>query len=104
VTIVAHVPNLFDRSRFGGRVVFVDSPQEALAHEPDLMIVDLDRSEDALAFVVPHAHIIGFGPHVDSDGHAAALAGGYDEVFARSVFFRRLDELLDSAAAPESES
>lgn len=97
MTIVAHVPNLFDRSRFQGRAVFVDSPEEALAAEPSLVIVDLDRCDDLAGFALDGVRVIGFGPHVDSDLHRRAAAHGYGEILARSVFFRRLPELLGSA-------
>lgn len=95
MTIAAHVPNLFDRSRFGGRVTFVETPAEAAACEPDLVIVDLDRCEDLAGFRLDHTRTLGFGPHVDSTRHARALDVGYDEVLPRSVFFRRLPDILD---------
>jgi hypothetical protein len=94
--IAAHVPNLFDRSRFGGRVTFVETPDEARACEPQLLIVDLDRCEDLAGFCIDGPRVVGFGPHVDSAGHQRAIGAGYDEVVPRSVFFRRLTELLDS--------
>lgn len=99
MTIAAHVPNLFDRSRFGGRVVFVDTPDEAQACNPDLLIVDLDRCDDLDGFCLAEARTVGFGPHVDSGRHDLARRAGYDEVLPRSVFFRRLSDILDSAQA-----
>lgn len=98
--IAAHVPNLFDRSRFGGRATFVESPAEAAACKPTLVIVDLDRCDDPEGFRIPEARVVGFGPHVDSALHERAVAAGYTEVLPRSVFFRRLPELLD--IEPES--
>jgi len=98
--IAAHVPNLFDRSRFGGQATFVESPSEAAACKPRLVIVDLDRCDDPEGFRIPDTTVIGFGPHVDSALHARAMAAGYHEVLPRSVFFRRLPELL--AASVES--
>jgi hypothetical protein len=95
--IAAHVPNLFDRSRFGGRAVFVESPEEALACRPHLLIVDLDRCRDVEGFRIDGPRVVGFGSHVDTDVHQQAVAAGYEEVLARSVFFRRLPELLDQA-------
>lgn len=94
MTIVAYVPNLFDRSRFNDRVSFVDSADEAAAHEPTLLIVDLDRCEDIEAFTLPGVRLIGFGPHVDSEAQADATSAGYHEVLPRSLFFRRLPEIL----------
>ena len=92
--IVAHIPNLFDRSRFGAAVTFVDDPSALADLKPRAVIVDLDRCEDPSAFMVPGAEMIGFGPHVDTAGHQAASDLGYDRVLARSVFFRGLNEML----------
>ncbi len=96
MTIVAHVPNLFDRSRFQGKATFVETPDEARAHNPELLIVDLDRCDDAEGFRIDGATVIGFGPHVDSALHQRAADCGYNEVLPRSVFFKRLPELLGS--------
>ncbi|MCP3988020.1 MAG: hypothetical protein GY724_03020 [Actinomycetia bacterium] len=95
--IAAHVPNLFDRSRFKGRVTFVETPAEAKACSPILLIVDLDRCEDLVGFRIDGTRVVGFGPRIDSAGHERAIGAGYHEVFPRSVFFRRLGDLLDSA-------
>jgi hypothetical protein len=100
VTIAAYVPNLFDRSRFGGRATFVETPEEASACRPRLVLVDLDRCADIQGFCIESARVIGFGPHVDTEIQQRALAAGYDEVLARSVFFRRLPALLDPATGP----
>lgn len=96
MTLVALVPNLFDRSRFEGKAVFVETPEEAAAKDPSLLIVDLDRCPDITAFRLAGVPTVGFGPHVDSALHRAAVQAGYDEVMPRSVFFRRLPELLGS--------
>jgi hypothetical protein len=95
MTIAAYVPNLFDRSRFGGRAAFVETPEEASACRPALLLVDLDRCTDIVGFCIEGAQVIGFGPHVDTQLRQQALAAGYDEVLARSVFFRRLPALLE---------
>ena len=95
--IAAHVPNLFDRSRFSGRVKFVDTPEEAMAFAPELLIIDIDRCEDIAGFRIDGPRVVGFGPHVDSASHGQAVGAGYDEVLPRSLFFRRLAGLLDSA-------
>jgi len=94
--IAAHIPNLFDRSRFQGRVTFVETPQEAKECNPELLIIDLDRCEDLDGFVIEGPRLLGFGPHVDSGAHDKALRAGFDEVLPRSIFFRRLAALLDS--------
>ena len=93
-TIVAHVPNLFDRSRFQGRVRFVETADEARALAPRLVIVDLDRCDDIEGFRLDGVEVIGFGPHVDTGLHRRASEAGYEQILARSVFFRRLPELL----------
>lgn len=94
MTIVAHIPNLFDRSRFDGKVVFVQTADEARSHQPSLLIVDLDRCEDVEGFALEGVEVIGFGPHVDTELHQRAVDLGYCEVLARSVFFKRLPSLL----------
>lgn len=96
MTIVAHVPNLFDRSRFRGQVTFVETADEAKELKPSLLIVDLDRCEDVPGFNVEGATVIGFGPHVDTSLYQLAEESGYTEVLSRSVFFKRLPELLSS--------
>jgi hypothetical protein len=95
--IVAHVPNLFDRSRFGDRVTFVDTPEEAQRHQPDLVLVDLDRCEDMASFRLEGVDVVGFGPHADAELHDRALACGYSEVVPRSLFFKRLPDLLKTS-------
>ena len=50
--IAAHIPNIMDRSRFGGvEVHFVDHAAEAV--NADLVIVDLDRCTNADEFAAP---------------------------------------------------
>ena len=75
----------------------METPEEAAALNPTLLIVDLDRCEDPEAFRIDGPTVIGFGPHVDTELHQRAEACGYAEVLARSVFFRRLPELLAQA-------
>lgn len=97
MTIAAHVPNLFDRSRFSGLVTFVETPEEAGALNPSMVIVDLDRCDDPEGFKIDGSTVIGFGPHVDTDLHRRAADAGYTEVLARSVFFKRLPEILNQS-------
>lgn len=96
--IVAFVPNIFDRGRFGGQVTFVDSAADAAALNPTVILVDLDRCEELTGFrlnVIDRAiTVVGFGSHVDAERHRAAHDAGYDRVLARSVFFRQLPKLL----------
>jgi hypothetical protein len=97
--VVVFAPDLGDRSRFDAYdVTHVRSAgmlaEVALNHEPDLVIVDLDRAPDPAAFRVDNAHVVGFGSHVATDRQEMAQDAGYDAVMARSVFFHRLPELL----------
>lgn len=90
--IAAHIPNIMDRSRFGGDVRFVNAAPEAI--DAEVVIVDLDRCDSIAAFAALGGHTIGFGAHVDTARLEAAEAAGFDEVMARSAFFRRLPDLL----------
>lgn len=91
--IAARIPNLMDRSRFGAALVsFIDVPDQASASQ--IIIVDLDRCNDLVGFGSLDGHTIGFGSHVDGDRLAEATEAGFDEVMARSVFFRQLPRLL----------
>lgn len=97
--VVVCAPELGDRSRFDAFEVHHVRNAQKLAEfsshtEPDLVIVDLDRTADPVPFRIDNAHVVGFGSHVDTERHDAALDAGYDAVMARSVFFRRLPELL----------
>ena len=93
--VAAYVPDLMDRSRFGGieGVEFIGAPTDLAGVEADIVVIDLSRPGvlDALPRGV---RTIGFGSHVDRDLLAAARAAGVDEVMPRSEFFRRIRELL----------
>lgn len=92
--VVAWVPDLMDRSRFGPGVTFVARPEELAGIEADVVVVDLNRLGDPQRVGAVEACLVGFASHVDDDVLAAARAAGFDEALARSVFFRRLPELL----------
>ena len=96
MTIAAYVPDLMDRSRFGGiDVEFVASPAALADADADVVVVDLSRPGVLEAVGrLEGVRTIGFGSHVDRELLAAAKAAGCDEVLARSEFFRRLGELL----------
>jgi hypothetical protein len=94
-TIAAFVPNLMDRSRFGGAAVtFVTSSAAASESGAALLIVDLDRCENPSEFRIDGLNVIGFGSHVDVGSAEAAKEAGFDEVMARSAFFHRLPQIL----------
>ncbi len=101
--VVVFAPDLGDRTRFDPFVVtHVRSAGKltefAESTEPDLVIVDLDRTSAPADFRIDNAHVVGFGSHVDTDRHDDALDAGFDAVMARSVFFRRMPELLAPVA------
>jgi hypothetical protein len=102
--VVAHVPDLMDRSKLTSRddidVTFVRDPAELAATASELaaaiVIVDLSRPGvlDALAAGDLPGRVIGFGSHVDRDLLDAARSTGSLEVMPRSQFFGRLDTVL----------
>ncbi len=105
--VVVFAPDLGDRSRFDAfSVTHVRSAGKltefAQDSEPDLVIVDLDRTSAPADFRIDNAHVIGFGSHVDTERHDEALDAGFDAVMARSIFFRRLAELLEPVAKEAS--
>ena len=94
--VVAHVPDLMDRSRLDRLgavpVVHVAAP-EGLVDEVvagDLVVVDLSRPGVVAAVGGLPAPVVGFAPHVDAELLAAARAAGCDEVLPRSRFFATL--------------
>ncbi len=90
--IVAFVPDLMDRSRFGPEVRFVSRPDQV--GEATTVVVDLTKTSPTEWVGLPgQPHLIGFGPHVDDKRLEAARVAGFDEVLARSVMFRRVHEL-----------
>jgi hypothetical protein len=97
-TVVAFVPDLMDRSRLSaaGEVTFVSRVSElaAAAAGATLVIVDLSRPGALDAVGAVEAPVVGFAPHVEDELLAAGLAAGCEQVLPRSVFFRRLPELL----------
>ena len=106
--VVALVPDLMDRSRLGGRAIeFVNAAAllPVVAAGASLVLVDLSRPGvfDVLDAVVESAdRVVGFAPHVDDEALALAIGHGV-EALPRSVFFRRVEELLDGAAGGDDE-
>ena len=97
-TVVAYVPDLMDRSKVAAAhpgVTFVGRPgalTEAAAGA-DLVVLDLSRPGVLAVLPLAARRTIGFASHVDTDTLDAAAAAGV-EVMARSVFFRKVQELL----------
>ncbi len=104
--VVALVPDLMDRSRVGAAaraggvdLVVVAGPAALVAAltgsgPVDLVLADLARPGvlDAVA-ALDGVAVVGFAAHVDGPTFDAARAAGV-EALPRSVFFRRLGELL----------
>jgi DNA-binding NarL/FixJ family response regulator len=70
-------------------------------HEPALVLLDLTARgleiETAVAEVkriLPSAHTIGYGPHVDEQLLQAAVDAGCSQVLVRGQFVANLDQLL----------
>ncbi|MFT7645707.1 MAG: hypothetical protein ACI8Y4_000439 [Candidatus Poriferisodalaceae bacterium] len=91
--IDAFVPDLMDRSRFGNRANLVKLA-DLSASTADLVLVDLRPAEVLGSLPTGAGRVIGFAPHVDDELLAAASEAGCDEALPRSLFFRRLPELL----------
>lgn len=93
-TIGAVVPNIMDRSRFGPDVLFLDESDAGNRDDLDLLIVDLDRVGDLGPLVNDRFPTIGFGSHVDEQRLAEAERSGLAAAMARSIFFRRLPDII----------
>ena len=98
MTVYAIVGDLMDRARIDEAILDVQHVTAGtighLATDGDLVLVDLVRMGPAVALAVATgARVVGFAPHVDDDTLAAAGAAGV-EALPRSVFFRRLPDLL----------
>ncbi len=91
--------NLLDRSRIESaiRAAGVSVAASLDAASPTRALVDLsspgaiDRIEELADGGVD---VIAFGPHVDTAALEAAAAAGATESLPRSIFFRRLDEIV----------
>lgn len=92
--IVGFVPDLMDRSKLGGAVELVATPDELVGADADLILVDLGRP--GVLEVLGHLAVptLGFCAHVDDQLMSDAAAAGCDEVLPRSRVFRRLADLL----------
>ena len=93
IRIAAYVPNLMDRSRFGSQVEMLHTLDELRSVRADLVLVDASRSE-VLDHLPEEAQVIAFAPHVDTETLKLAKAAGCTEALPRSIFFKRLPQLL----------
>lgn len=102
--VVAHVPDLMDRSKLaalpGAEVTFVGDPAglavAASARGATVVVVDLSRPGvlEALAAGGLPERVVGFGSHVDGDLLRAAREAGCTDVMPRSRFFGRMAEAV----------
>lgn len=104
--VVALVPDLMDRSRLGGhQIEFVGAAAllPIVAAGASLVLVDLSRPgvADVLDVVVEASdRVVGYAPHVEDEVLALAVAAGA-EALPRSVFFRRVGEILAGGRADD---
>lgn len=95
--LVAVTRDLMDASRIRSAVpavtVVSDIGGPDLA-EAGLIALDLAAGIDPAAAAAIGPPVVAYGPHVDSEALAAAVAAGCADALPRSVFFRRLPVLL----------
>ena len=104
MSVVALTRDLGDRSRIAAAVpeaVFVHASAllPAAATGAEVVLVDLTSAGalDVLGAVVAVAgRVVGFGPHVDAELLAAALATGAEAV-PRSRFFRDIESFAEGS-------
>ena len=88
--VAAYVPDLMDRSKVSAAVpdaVFVSRPEELIAIDADLVVLDLTRPGAIDVLSNLDAPTLGFCRHTMRDVIAAAEAAGCDRVLVRSEFF-----------------
>lgn len=88
--IVAFVDDLMDRSRLGAVGGLSFAAEIGDARDADVVVVDLVRHADdipAIREVSPAAHIVVFGPHVETAALDRAVEMGADVALPRSRFF-----------------
>jgi hypothetical protein len=104
--VVALVPDLMDRSRLGAhQIEFVGAAAllPIAAAGAALVLVDLSRPgvPEVLDVVVEAAdRVVGYAPHVEDEVLALAVASGV-EALPRSLFFRRIGDILAGERAAE---
>jgi hypothetical protein len=105
--LVACVPDLMDRSKVAAvapDATFCRAPGDllvtALNEGATLAVIDLSRAgalEAAAELRQAGVATVAFGSHVDDALLDAAREAGCEEVLPRSIFFRRLGDLLGPA-------
>ena len=87
--VVAFVDDLMDRSRLRGIDGLTFTRDASACTDADVVIVDLARHAAVIPEVVaaaPHARIVAFGSHVDTDALDDAARDGAALVLPRSRF------------------
>ena len=91
--IAAYVPNLMDRSRFASHVEMLQTFDDLESVNADLVLIDVSNPE-VLQYLPAGLQIIAFAPHVNAEILDQATAAGCVDALPRSVFFKRLPQLL----------
>ena len=91
--IAAYVPNLMDRSRFASHVEMLQTLDDLESVNADLVLSDVSNPE-VLQYLPARLQIIAFAPHVNAEILDQAKAAGCVDALPRSVFFKRLPQLL----------
>lgn len=96
--LVILTKNLMDASR-----VQAAMPDSAVARSltddiltsADLILLDLSSGITPVEVVAIGPTVVAYGPHVDTEALAGALAAGCREALPRSRVFQRLADLID---------
>ena len=91
--IAAYVPNLMDRSRFASHVEMLQTLDDLESVNADLGLLDGSNPE-VLQYLPAGLQIFAFAPHVNAEILDQAKAAGCVDALPRSVFFKRLPQLL----------
>ena len=91
--IAAYVPNLMDRSRFASHVEMLQTLDDLESVNADLVLIDASNPE-VLEYLPAGPQIIAFASHVSVEILDLAKAAGCADALPRSVFFKRLPQLL----------
>ena len=91
--IAAYVPNLMDRRRFASHDEMLQTLDDLESVNADLVLIDVSTPE-VLQYLPAGLQIIAFAPHVNAEILDQAKAAGCVDALPRSVFFKRLPQLL----------
>jgi hypothetical protein len=90
--------NLMDASRVQGTVpdsVVARSLTDDALITADLILLDLSSGIAPAEVVAIGPPVVAYGPHVDTEALAGAVAAGCREALPRSRVFQRLPDLID---------